>query len=140
MQSDEDRPSFRLQINASLGLPLYRQIMDGIKELIAAGTLRPGDQLPSIRELSAQLRINPSSAVKAYGELKHEDVIDMDQGRGTFVRTDRRVVLNSRDDVLLRAVDALIVRARTLGFSDEDLLSRIEIRVRGRRKPAKRVG
>jgi DNA-binding transcriptional regulator YhcF (GntR family) len=47
------------------------------------GTLSPGDQLPSIRELAAELRINPSSAVKAYGELKHEHVIDMDQGRGT---------------------------------------------------------
>ena len=70
----------------AFGLPLYRQIVDGIKELIAVGTLGPGDQLPSIRELATQLRINPSSAVKAYDELRHDEVIDMDQGRGTFVR------------------------------------------------------
>ncbi len=75
----------RLQLNPTLGIPIYRQVMDQIREQIAAGKLRPGDQLPSIRELSTELRINPTSAVKAYNELRHLGLIVQDQGRGTFV-------------------------------------------------------
>ena len=139
MQDDEaSRPAFRLQLNPSLGLPLYRQIIDGIKELIAVGTLRPGDQLPSIRELSAQLRINPASAVKAYSELRHEDVIDSDQGRGTFVRGGARPAEQSRADLLHHALDGVIARGRTLGFSDEELMGAFQARVRLGKKSARR--
>lgn len=138
MQSEAPRPTINLELNPSLGLPLYRQIVDGIKELIAVGALRPGDQLPSIRELSGQLRINPSSAVKAYSELRHEQVIDMDQGRGTFVRDNVRAVASSREGLLHHALDSVIARARTLGFSDEELASSLaaRLRVARRRKPA----
>lgn len=130
MQDEAAGPAFKLELNPSLGLPLYRQIVDGIKELVAVGTLRPGDQLPSIRELSAQLRINPSSAVKAYSELKHEEVIDMDQGRGTFVRSGARGVAHSRENLLQQALDAVIARARTLGFSDLELTAAFANRIR----------
>ena len=111
MQNEGAGPAVKLQLNPSLGLPLYRQIVDGIKELVAVGTLKSGDQLPSIRELSAQLRINPSSAIKAYSELKHEEVIDMDQGRGTFVRSGARGVSHSREGLLHHALDTVIARA-----------------------------
>ena len=138
MHDEGPRRPFKLQLNPSLGVPLYRQIVDGIKELIAVGTLSPGDQLPSIRELAAELRINPSSAVKAYGELRHEQVIDMDQGRGTFVRGEAAVTRHSREDVLHQSLDALIARARTLGFSDEELIDALARRVRKGRKAPRR--
>jgi GntR family transcriptional regulator len=123
-----------LELNPSLGLPIYRQIADGIRELIAVGTLKPGDQLPSIRELAAQLRINPASAVKAYGELRHEEVIDMDQGRGTFVRGGQGAVAHSRAALLHHALDGLIARAHTLGFSDDELAAALATRLRVARK------
>ena len=138
MHEEGPRRPFKLQLNPSLGVPLYRQIVDGIKELIAVGTLSPGDQLPSIRELAAELRINPSSAVKAYGELRHERVIDMDQGRGTFVRGEGAVTRHSREDVLHQSLDALIARARTLGFSDEELVEALARRVRKGQKAPRR--
>ena len=101
----------RLRLNPSLGVPIYRQVMDGIREVIASQVLKPGDRLPSIRELSGELRINPSSAVKAYNELKHAGVIVLDQGRGTFVSSSPNVVVESRD-VLLRAdLEGLLSRA-----------------------------
>jgi GntR family transcriptional regulator len=138
MQYDEDRPPFRLQLNPSLGVPLYRQIIDGIKELIAVGTLRSGDQLPSIRELSALLRINPSSAVKAYSELKHDEVIVLDQGRGTFVRAGSNAAAQSRDDLLHQAIDAVITRGHTLGFSDPELAAAFNTRIRLNRRSTRR--
>ena len=134
MQDKSNRPALVLELNPSLGLPLYRQIVDGIRELIAVGVLKPGDQLPSIRELASQLRINPASAVKAYGELRHEEVIDMDQGRGTFVRSGQGAVAQSRAALLHNVLDGLIARAHTLGFSDDELGAALAARLRAARK------
>ena len=139
MRDDGQTPDIKLQLNPSLGVPLYRQIVDGIRELIAVGTLRPGDQLPSIRDLSAQLRINPSSAVKAYSELKHEEVIELDQGRGTFVHEGGRAAVQSREALLHAALDGLIARGHTLGFTDEQLTQAFSARLRANRRSNRRT-
>ena len=111
----------RLQLNPTLGVPIYRQVMDGIKQMIAAGVLQPGDRLPSIRELASELRINPSSAVKAYGELQHEGVIVLDHGRGTFVSEGHRVRHKTQQELLTQAVTALLTHTRMMGLADEDV-------------------
>jgi GntR family transcriptional regulator len=124
VQSTGPKP-IHLSLDPDLPVPLYRQIMDGVKELIAADQLRPGDQLPSIRELAAQLRINPSSAVKAYGELRHEGIIAMDQGRGTFVSEDIRVSSLTREALLESAVSALLLKAHAWGFSTNEVVEAV---------------
>src|SRR5689334_20515387 len=98
---------FQLALNPALPIPIYRQIMEGIRALVAAGRLRPGAQLPSIRELCAELRINPASAVKAYNELRYEGLIELDQGRGTFVRHDAKPAA-SREALLQTELEALL--------------------------------
>jgi GntR family transcriptional regulator len=95
--------------------------MDGIKQMIAAGVLQPGDRLPSIRELASELRINPSSAVKAYGELQHEGVIVLDHGRGTFVSEGHHVRHQTQQELLTQAVTALLAHTRMMGLADEDV-------------------
>lgn len=85
-----------LQIDPHSGVPVYRQMMDQIRYYIASGTLAPGDQLPSIRELAQRLSINPTTVVKAYGELQHAEVIEMHHGKGVFV-TDRSVRMSDRE-------------------------------------------
>ena len=77
--------NLHLQIDAHSGLPVYRQMVDQIKYYVASGTLKPGNQLPSVRELAQQLSINPTTVVKAYNELEHEQVIDLRHGKGAFV-------------------------------------------------------
>ncbi len=74
-----------LQIDDRSGVPVYRQMMDQMKYYVAGGTLRPGDQLPSIRELAGALAVNPTTVVKAYTELEREGVIEMRHGKGAFV-------------------------------------------------------
>ena len=63
-------PKLHLQIDERCGVPVYRQMMDQFKYYVAGGTLRPGDQIPSIRELAAALAVNPTTVVKAYTELE----------------------------------------------------------------------
>ena len=127
---EPDSARLQLRLNPSLGVPIYRQVMDGIRRMIAGGVLKSGDKLPSIRELSAQLRINPSSAVKAYNELEHEGVIALDHGRGTFVAEDTKLKGRSRSAVLDQEIDRLVQAIQSLGVPPDEVLERVRTRLR----------
>lgn len=124
----------RLELNPSLGVPIYRQIMDGIRDLIASGVLQPGDQLPSIRETASELRINPASAVKAYGELRHAGLIQIEKGRGTFVARRPAIVKETRQQLLNRDLEGVVARAKARGFTEEQILDAVGRALRKRRK------
>jgi GntR family transcriptional regulator len=66
--------------------PLYEQIAARVRVAVAAGDFRPGEALPSVRELSRQLRLNPATVVQAYRELEDDGFVDMRRGAGTFIR------------------------------------------------------
>ena len=112
-------------IDSHSGVPVYRQIMDQTKYYIASGALRPGDQLPSIRELSRQLCVNPTTVVKAYTELEHDEVIEMRHGRGVFV-AEETAPMSEREQtkVLRRLARQLAVEAAQMSAS-ADLVWRI---------------
>ena len=74
-----------LHVNPSTGLPIYLQIQAQVKHAVAAGALRAGDALPSVRKLASDLRINPNTVARAYLELEREGVIAAVPGGGTFV-------------------------------------------------------
>ncbi|MCJ7566733.1 MAG: GntR family transcriptional regulator [Anaerolineales bacterium] len=66
-------------------IPIYTQMVDRIKHLIASGVLEPGDQLPTVRQMAAELRVNFNTIARAYRILDEEGVISTQQGRGTYV-------------------------------------------------------
>ncbi len=86
-------------------VPFYRQIVDMILSGIAAGTLLPGERLPTIRDLAVRLEVNPNTVVKAYSQLQLLGVLDTQQGTGVFVRpqTNRSIP----DEERQRALEAL---------------------------------
>jgi GntR family transcriptional regulator len=102
--------------------PLYLQIMDEVRRALVVGALRPEDPLPSVRELSAQLVVNPRTVSQAYRELERDGVLYVRRGQGTFVapdvRADRRGVAR---DVAKRAV----LDARRNGLDVEELVTTI---------------
>ena len=75
----------RFHVRPASGLPIYRQLMEQIERQSAAGLLGPGDALPSVRELSRDLGINPATVVKAYAELERTGLVETRHGLGTFV-------------------------------------------------------
>jgi len=107
-----------LHIDPHSGIPVYRQIMDQIKYHLAAGGLSGGDQLPSVRELAKTLSVNPTTVVKAYGELVHEAVIENRHGKGAFIREDAKAMSERERERVLRglmqrvAVDAIQLGAQ----------------------------
>jgi GntR family transcriptional regulator len=102
--------------------PLYLQIMDEVRRSLVVGTLRAEDPLPSVRELSAQLVVNPRTVSQAYRELERDGVVYVRRGQGTFVapdvHADRRGVAR---DVAKRAV----LDARRNGLDVDELVSTI---------------
>lgn len=112
-----------LHIDPKSGVPMYLQIKEHFKSLIANRTLVPGDQLPTIRELSVDLTINPNTVAHAYSELEREGLLATQQGRGTFViEPENRATLDALSRQRLRAlIEHAIVEARALGYSLEDI-------------------
>ena len=102
--------------------PIYAQIAARVRVAVAAGELVSGDGLPSVRQLSSSLRVNPATVVQAYRELEAEGMIDMRQGSGTFVRSvapERRATERRSESRSL--VRELLGRAAALGLSAHDL-------------------
>src|SRR5882672_8198259 len=86
-------PEFRLDLHS--GVPVYRQIIDQVIGGIAAGALAPGDQLPTVRQMAVDLSVNPNTVIRAYRELEIREVLETQQGTGTFI-SHKKV---KRDDV-----------------------------------------
>ncbi len=74
-----------LHVNPASGVPLYLQIQSQVKQAVSAGALKPGDALPSVRKLAADLRINPNTVARAYLDLDRDGVLRSVPGGGTFV-------------------------------------------------------
>lgn len=114
------------QIDPRSPTPLYAQIAGRLRVAIAALELRPGDALPSVRNLAARLRVNPATVVQAYRDLEAEGFVEMRQGAGTFVREvvpERRASERTRQAVQL--VRQLVAEAGRLGLTTRELLHAI---------------
>jgi GntR family transcriptional regulator len=97
-----------IRIEPSSSSPIYRQIMDQIKYQVAAGMLKPGDKVPSVRQLAGQLAVNQNTILKVYNELCREHVLEVDRGNGTVVAQGNLTIpMNERK----KAVAALLREA-----------------------------
>jgi len=115
------------RIDPRSSTPLYAQIAGRIKLAIAAGELRPAAALPSVRQLAAELRVNPATVVQAYRDLEAEGFVEIRHGAGTFVRelaTARRARERAREASAL--VRRLLADARRAGVSLAELQAAIE--------------
>jgi GntR family transcriptional regulator len=113
----------KLNIDPESSIPIYIQIEDSIQALIAAGQLQPGEQLPTIRELAADIRVNLNTVARAYFELDREGVISTQRGRGTFVsgKPDEAQIAKTRLKLLHSIIESALEEARRLGYSAEEI-------------------
>ena len=103
------------------GRPIYQQILDGFRSQIRAGVLLEGDKMPSVRELAAQLAINPNTIQRAYRELESQGWIVSVAGKGSFVCGTPQ----SDTDGLLQQFDQLTDTLLSMGIPAQDLIKRI---------------
>jgi len=119
-----------IKINLADGVPLYRQIVNQIRYMVATGVLVVGDELPPIRTLALELKVTPNTIVKAYGDLEAAGVVRKRHGSGTFVSDGgpSRLATKERRRIIDERIDALLAEARQLDFSLDDLFKAIQRR------------
>jgi GntR family transcriptional regulator len=110
-------------IDPKSGVPFYRQIIEQVKFAIARGDLKPGDRLPTMRQLAVDLSINPNTVIRAYRELEIGGVLDTHQGSGTFVsRRKPEIDALERRRMLDQILTELLARASGYGFTLDEVL------------------
>jgi GntR family transcriptional regulator len=122
-------PSPRLFIlEPSSGTPIYRQLMDQVRRLIASGQLVPGAELPSVREVAEEYTVNPTTISKAYGLLELEGLLQRHRGKPMTIAPLRRnhQALAQRLRQVEAQVDSLVLAARQLDLPVADLTRFIE--------------
>ena len=114
---------FALRLDIRSGVPVYRQIIDQVLGGIAAGNLKPGDQLPTVRQLAVDLAINPNTVVRAYRELEIRGVLATQQGTGTFI-TDKKPEKNDLEHRrrVAQLAGELLAKAGAEGITLQELL------------------
>lgn len=116
----EDQPLIQFRLDRHSGLPVYRQIIDQVRQALRLGILRPGDQLPTVRDVVEQIAINPNTVHRAYRELEAQGLIEGQAGRGTFVRRSLPSVPEHQASLQRRLV-GWFEAARAAGFDDETI-------------------
>ncbi len=123
MESDE------LLIQASSAEPIYRQIAQQLRRLIASGRLAPGEELPSVRDVAGVHAINPMTVSRAYGQLEAEGLLERRRGKGMVVAAlrGRAPSADRRLQQLQPQLDELARQARELGLPADSVLERLRV-------------
>jgi GntR family transcriptional regulator len=109
------------------GEPIYEQLVRQIKHAITTGALKSGNRMPTVRELAAQLVVNPNTIARAYRELEQAGLLESTVGRGTFVKfSPPRLFREERRKRLQPYIDQLIAEGRALNFSSKELQEQLE--------------
>ena len=120
----------RIRISTGGSVPIFRQVTDQIRSLVATGELAVGDSLPSVRALARELVVNPNTVAKAYAQLVRDGVLESQQGRGYFVAERRQIYTKTESRRRLSlALDPFVSEALTLGFTAEEILTAVEKRL-----------
>ena len=107
--------------------PLYQQVKDQLRHRVAVGELKPGDEIPSIRQLAADIRVSVITIKRAYLELEQEGVIQTRQGRGSFVADNVGLGDSLKEEELTSHLRAAVSAASLIGLTEEQLIERLRV-------------
>jgi GntR family transcriptional regulator len=115
-------------LQPSSGVPIYRQLIDQVRRLVASGQLAPGTALPSVREVAAEYTVNPTTISKAYSLLESEGLLQRNRGKPMTITSGRRNQnsIAQRLKQVEAQVDSLVLAARQLDLQAADLAALIE--------------
>lgn len=119
----DNKAALSLHLDFRSGLPIYIQIMNQIEQQASGGRLKPGDQLPTVRALAADLRVNFNTVARAYRLLDEAGVISTQQGRGTYIieKAPPEIAKRLRQEALEALARQYIGEAKRLNFTDAEI-------------------
>ncbi|WP_223068856.1 GntR family transcriptional regulator [Paenibacillus caui] len=112
-----------MSIEFDNNLPIYLQIMNYIKRQIVSGSLTPGDKIPSVRELAAELQINPNTVQRTFQELEREGIVETRRGLGRFVTSEESKIMEIKKEMAGELLDKFVQGMKELGFGKDDIVS-----------------
>jgi GntR family transcriptional regulator len=119
----------QIHISTQDGVPVYLQIVNQVKYLVAAGRLAPGEEMPSVRALAEQLVINPNTVARAYLELERAGVVVKRHGSGTYVSEEGSpLARKERMKILTQRADALLAEAQHMDVALDEVLALLKDR------------
>ena len=119
----------QVRVSTKDGIPIYLQIINQIKYMVASGRLTPGDKLPPVRKLAEQLLINPNTVARAYRELETVKVLNTRQGSGVFVAEGVSPLARREQTKILRErIDVLLAEARQMDIGITDVIELVKQR------------
>lgn len=115
------------KLDPKSGIPFYRQIIDQIRFGIVSGKLKVGDQLPTVRALAVELKVNLNTVSKAYRELEIQNILETQQGTGTFIGTVRVEIPDRERNKKLNDICMEFYNiAASYGFSEKDIINELK--------------
>jgi GntR family transcriptional regulator len=117
------RQSISFQLSQDSGVPAYLQLIQQVKQALRMGHLDAGDKLPTVKEVVAEVAVNPNTVMKAYWQLEHEGLVEGRQGVGTFVVRRPAGPPPGTQVRLARSLERWVQRARGEGLDDEAIES-----------------
>lgn len=103
-------------------MPIYVQIMNSVKEAIAAGEISPSERIPSVRELAQDFEVNPNTMQRALNELEREGLLVSERTAGRFVTDDKELIEELKNEMAARTADRFRKEMGALGFSDDEMI------------------
>ena len=118
----------RFRLDARSGIPPYRQLTAQVRQAVLLGILRPGDQLPPVREVVTQITLNPNTVHRAYRDLEEEGIVVGRQGIGTFISERARSALTPKLQLALQEqLLSWLSRARRAGIDDDAIVALVTV-------------
>ena len=102
--------------------PIYLQLVERIKKEIMRDELKPGDKLPSVRELAVQSGVNPNTVQRTYRELEHEKIAESRRGQGTFVTEDSTILTKMRESTKQIEIERFVIGMKEMGYREPEII------------------
>ncbi|WP_223700536.1 GntR family transcriptional regulator [Sutcliffiella deserti] len=106
--------------------PIYLQIIDRLSREIVRGELKPGDKLPSVREMAIHSGVNPNTIQRTYSEMERMEIVESRRGQGTFVVENEKNISHLKDTMEAKVVESFVQSMREIGASEMEIIKRVE--------------
>ncbi|MCR5468099.1 MAG: GntR family transcriptional regulator [Lachnospiraceae bacterium] len=113
------------------GVPIYMQIIEKMEMDLLSGKYKPGDKLPSVRDMAMEAGVNPNTMQKAFSEMERSGLIYTERTAGRFVTTDHGRISALKSELSVKYLDELFETLHSLGFTDSEILSAVKEKCEG---------
>jgi GntR family transcriptional regulator len=122
MATENVEQPIQFSLDTKSGVPFFKQIIHQVELSIASGTLSVGTKLPTVRSLAVELKINPNTVARAYGEMEIRGLVETQQGSGTYIKGEvKEIDILKRERILSEITRSYISHASSYGFTLEDI-------------------